>query len=96
MAAAFDTLAAVPARRRVAFVGVMAELKNPEISHRAIAALARRHNIELVSVDTNLYGEESITLQAAILRVSEFGDGDAVLVKGSRVAGLERLVAAFA
>ena len=96
MAAAFDTLAAVPARRRVAFVGVMAELKNPEISHRAIAALARRQEIELICVDTNLYGEESITLQAAIARVGEFGDGDAVLVKGSRVAGLERLVAAFA
>jgi UDP-N-acetylmuramoyl-tripeptide--D-alanyl-D-alanine ligase len=74
----------------------MAELKNPEIAHRAIAALARRHEIELICVDTNLYGEESISLQAAILRVSEFGDGDAVLVKGSRVAGLERLVAAFA
>jgi len=43
-----------------------------------------------------LYGEESITLQAAIARVADFGTGDAVLVKGSRVAGLERLVAAFA
>ncbi|MFZ9806151.1 MAG: UDP-N-acetylmuramoylalanyl-D-glutamyl-2, 6-diaminopimelate--D-alanyl-D-alanine ligase, partial [Ilumatobacteraceae bacterium] len=70
--------------------------KNPEISHRAMAALARRQEIELICVDTNLYGEESITLQAAIARVGEFGDGDAVLVKGSRVAGLERLVAAFA
>jgi UDP-N-acetylmuramyl pentapeptide synthase len=37
----------------------------------------------------------SLTLQAAIERVGEFGDGDAVLVKGSRVAGLERLVQAF-
>ena len=95
MAAAFETLAALPARRRTAFVGVMAELKDPEIAHRAIAALARRHDITLVSVDTNLYGDESITLQAAIGRVSEFGEGDAVLVKGSRVAGLERLVQAF-
>ncbi|MFM7082877.1 MAG: UDP-N-acetylmuramoyl-tripeptide--D-alanyl-D-alanine ligase, partial [Actinomycetota bacterium] len=95
MAAAFETLAALPARRRVAFVGVMAELKDPEIAHRAIAALARRHEIDLVSVDTNLYGDESITLHAAIGRVGEFGEGDAVLVKGSRVAGLERLVQAF-
>ena len=95
MAAAFETLAALPARRRTAFVGVMAELKDPEIAHRAIAALARRHDITLVSVDTNLYGDESITLQAAIGRVSEFGEGDAVLVKGSRIAGLERLVQAF-
>ena len=96
MAAAFDTLAALPARRRVAFVGVMAELKDPEIAHRVIGAMARRHNIELVAVDTNLYDGSSISLQAAILRVGEFGEGDAVLVKGSRVAGLERLVAAFA
>ena len=95
MAAAFETLAALPARRRTAFVGVMAELKDPEIAHRAIAALARRHDITLVSVDTNLYGDESITLQSAIGRVGEFGEGDAVLVKGSRVAGLERLVQAF-
>ena len=49
MAAAFDTLAALPARRRVAFVGVMAELKDPEIAHRVIGAMARRHNIELVA-----------------------------------------------
>jgi UDP-N-acetylmuramyl pentapeptide synthase len=38
---------------------------------------------------------ETITLQAAMLRAAEFADGDAVLVKGSRVAGLERLVEAF-
>ena len=95
MAAAFETLAALPARRRTAFVGVMAELKDPEIAHRAIAALARRHDITLVSVDTNLYGDESITLQAAIGRVGEFGESDAVLVKGSRIAGLERLAQAF-
>ena len=96
MAAAFDTLAALPARRRVAFVGTMAELKDPAIAHRAIAALARRLDIELVAVDCNHYGVETITLQAAMLRAAEFADGDAVLVKGSRVAGLERLVEAFA
>jgi UDP-N-acetylmuramoyl-tripeptide--D-alanyl-D-alanine ligase len=96
MAAAFETLAALPAKRRFAFVGVMAELKTPELAHRAIAALARRHNIDLICVDTNLYGEESVSLQAAILRVGDFGEGDAVLIKGSRVAGLERLVEAFA
>jgi UDP-N-acetylmuramoyl-tripeptide--D-alanyl-D-alanine ligase len=95
MAAAFETLAVVPAKRRFAFVGVMAELKDPEIAHRAIAALARRHHIDLICVDTNLYGGESVSLQAALHRVSEFGEGDAVLVKGSRVAGLERLVQAF-
>jgi UDP-N-acetylmuramoyl-tripeptide--D-alanyl-D-alanine ligase len=95
MAAALETLAALPAKRRVAFVGVMAELRDPEIAHRAIAALARRHEIELISVDTNLYGDDAITLQAAIARVAEFGQGDAVLVKGSRVARLERLVQAF-
>jgi UDP-N-acetylmuramoyl-tripeptide--D-alanyl-D-alanine ligase len=96
MAAAFDTLAALPARRRVAFVGLMAELRDPAVAHRAIAALARRLDIEVVAVDCNHYGVETITLQAAMLRAAEFADGDAVLVKGSRVAGLERLVAAFA
>lgn len=95
LAAAIETLAAIPARRRFAFVGVMAELKEPEIAHRAIAALARRHQVELIPVDTNLYGTEPISLQSAIAGVGEFGDGDAVLVKGSRIAGLERLVVAF-
>jgi UDP-N-acetylmuramyl pentapeptide synthase len=42
-----------------------------------------------------LYGGDSISLQSAILQAAEFGEGDAVLVKGSRVAGLERLVHAF-
>ncbi|MFM8416373.1 MAG: UDP-N-acetylmuramoylalanyl-D-glutamyl-2, 6-diaminopimelate--D-alanyl-D-alanine ligase, partial [Actinomycetota bacterium] len=95
MAAAFETLAALPARRRIAFVGVMAELKDPEIAHRAIAALARRLEIEIVAVETNLYGIDSVTLQAALVQVAELGEGDAVLVKGSRVAGLERLAHAF-
>lgn len=95
MAAALETLAALPSRRRIAFVGVMAELKEPEIAHRAIAALARRHDIEMVAVDTNLYGVDAVSLQAAIARVDELAEGDSVLVKGSRVAGLERLVHAF-
>lgn len=95
LAAAIETLASIPARRRFAFVGVMAELKEPAIAHRAIAALARRHEVELIPVDTNLYGPEPVSLQAAIAGVGEFGQGDAILVKGSRVAGLERLVLAF-
>jgi len=95
MAAALNTLAAIPARRRTAFVGVMAELKDPDIAHRLIASLARRLEINLVAVDTNLYGDDSISLQSALLQAGEFGEGDAVLVKGSRVAGLERLVHAF-
>jgi UDP-N-acetylmuramoyl-tripeptide--D-alanyl-D-alanine ligase len=62
--------------------------------------MARQLDINLVAVDTNLYGDDSIalpsvTLQSAILQAGEFGEGDAVLVKGSRVAGLERLVHAF-
>lgn len=96
MAAALETLAALPAQRRVAFVGVMAELKEPEVAHRAVAALARRLEIELIPVETDLYGVEPITLQAALARAAQFAHGDAVLVKGSRVAGLERLVEAFA
>ncbi|MFZ8966759.1 MAG: UDP-N-acetylmuramoyl-tripeptide--D-alanyl-D-alanine ligase [Ilumatobacteraceae bacterium] len=110
MVAAFDTLAAIPAKRRFALVGTMAELKDPEIAHRAVAALARRMDIHLIAVDTNFYGESagsgdpalgpesagsSLTLQAAIDHIDMFGEGDAVLVKGSRVAGLERLVHAF-
>lgn len=92
MEAALRSLAALPARRRVAVLGFMAELGDEGAdAHRAVATLAAGLGIDVVAVGTDLYGIEPVVDPAAAL--GALGDGDAVLVKGSRVAGLESLAA---
>jgi UDP-N-acetylmuramoyl-tripeptide--D-alanyl-D-alanine ligase len=91
MRAAIDALVDLPAKRRVAILGVMAEISDAAAEHRAIARYAAERDIELISVGTDLYGVQPSTDAVAALG-SVSGD-DAVLVKGSRVAGLEKLAA---
>jgi UDP-N-acetylmuramoyl-tripeptide--D-alanyl-D-alanine ligase len=92
MAAALHSLHAIDAKRRVAFIGLMAELANPEHEHREIAALAQRLGIELVAVNTDAYGVPGVDLAKAAEIGRGLSEGDAALVKGSRIAQLERLV----
>jgi len=88
--AALRSLAALPARRRVAVLGVMAELgDDAPAAHRDVVALAEDLGIDVVAVGTDLYGTAPVDDPVAAL--GPLGDGDAVLVKGSRVAGLERV-----
>ena len=89
MRAAIDALVALPADRRVAIVGVMAEISDPEAEHVAIAAYARDRGVELIPTGTDLYGIAAVADPVAAL--GHVGAGTAVLVKGSRVAGLERV-----
>ena len=92
MRAAITTLASMTVSgRRVAVLGVMAELADPPRDHAEIADLLRAHDIELVAVGTDLYGAPQRADALGVLR--SLTADDAVLVKGSRVAGLERLVA---
>jgi UDP-N-acetylmuramoyl-tripeptide--D-alanyl-D-alanine ligase len=91
MRAALETLAALPGRRRVAVLGVMAELDRPERGHQEVANHAVALGIEVVAVGTGLYGPDPVDDVAAAL--GPLADGDVVLVKGSRVAGLERVAA---
>ena len=93
MAAALRSLAALPAERRVAVLGVMAEIgATSDEEHRAIGVLARELGVEVVAVAVPAYGGRLVAdLDAAADAVGEVGTGVAVLVKASRVAGLERL-----
>ncbi|MEY2400860.1 MAG: UDP-N-acetylmuramoyl-tripeptide--D-alanyl-D-alanine ligase [Ilumatobacteraceae bacterium] len=91
MRAAIDALLDLPAKRRVALLGVMAEISDAEAEHLAIAEYAADRDVELIAIGTGLYGIEPSEDAATALGLLS-GD-DAVLVKGSRVAGLEKLAA---
>jgi UDP-N-acetylmuramoyl-tripeptide--D-alanyl-D-alanine ligase len=91
MLAALDALAALPVEgRRVAVLGPMAELdEDGPVRHRAMAAHARNLGIEVVAVGTDDYGIKPTTNLSA--KLATLSGDDAVLVKGSRVAGLEKV-----
>jgi UDP-N-acetylmuramoyl-tripeptide--D-alanyl-D-alanine ligase len=99
MAAALQSLADLPAQRRVAVLGIMAELGDRAVvEHRRIAELADHLGVELVAIDTDLYGPAPIGLAESVAEMTEMGmlgHGTAVLVKGSRVAGMEDLARAL-
>lgn len=97
MAAALRSLAAVDADRRIAVVGTMAELgPDAEAMHAEITDLAAELGIELVAVDEPRYGVHAhhvAGVEEAADHVDQHaGPGCGVLVKGSRSAGLERVV----
>ena len=91
MRAALETLTTISGVRRIAFCGLMAELAEPSQDHLEIATLAKQNQIEIVAVETDLYGVRSISFSQARQVLAELGDGDLVLIKGSKVAGLSRL-----
>ena len=93
MAAALRGLAELDARRRIAVLGTMAELGDVSArEHRAVSDLARDLGIRVVAVGEPAYGSEVVAgIDEALAELGELAEGDAVLVKGSRVAGLERL-----
>jgi len=92
MRVAIETLASLQVSgRRIAVLGVMAELADPAGDHASIAQLLRQRNIELIAVGTDNYGVPARDDAQAV--ISSLAGNDAVLIKGSRVAGLERLAA---
>ncbi|MGI9614072.1 MAG: UDP-N-acetylmuramoyl-tripeptide--D-alanyl-D-alanine ligase [Acidimicrobiales bacterium] len=99
MRAALRSLAELPVTVRVAVVGAMAELGDEGAAeHLAVAAEARADGIRVIAVDAPAYGdhvEHVVDRQAAADAVGSLGVDAAVLVKGSRVAGLEHLAAAL-
>ncbi len=93
MRAALDALADLTANRRVAVLGLMAEITDSEAEHRAIAAYAAERDITLLAYGTDLYGITPTDDPVAVL--GSLTSGDAVLVKASRMVGLERIAAAL-
>ena len=99
MEAALRSLARLPARRRLAVLGVMAEL-GPEgpAEHRRLADLARSLGIDVLAVGAPDYGTDRVlpdaaAAAAALEELGPLGAGDAVLIKASRVAGLDSVAA---
>ncbi len=95
MRAALAALSEVAAAEFVAVVGEMAELGDEgEAEHLAITAEAAAAGVRLIAVSAPAYGEGALHVNdrtEALSALGELGDGMAVLVKGSRVAGLEIL-----
>lgn len=90
--AAIDALVALPARRRFAVLGVMAEISDAPAAHRAVAAYAADRGVRVIAVGTDLYDVTPVADAAQAREVlGSVAAGDAVLVKGSRVAALDRL-----
>ena len=91
--AALRSLARLDASRRTAVLGVMAELgPGGPAEHRRLGELAAELGIRVIAVAAPDYGGEQVDdPDAALALLGSLGPGDAVLVKGSRAAGLESL-----
>jgi UDP-N-acetylmuramoyl-tripeptide--D-alanyl-D-alanine ligase len=95
--AAVHSLAALPGERKLAILGLMAELgDHSEPEHRRVALVAEELGIEVVGYETELYGETHVTgVDEAVALLHTMRPGDSALVKGSRVARLEDVVRAY-
>jgi UDP-N-acetylmuramoyl-tripeptide--D-alanyl-D-alanine ligase len=87
---AVESLSRLSQGRKVAILGYMAELGATEgVEHRRIADELREADIELIAVETSLYGVAPCVDPVETL--GELGQDTALLIKGSRSAGLETI-----
>jgi UDP-N-acetylmuramoyl-tripeptide--D-alanyl-D-alanine ligase len=96
MRAALDHLASVEGTRRIAVLGEMAELGlGAAAYHRDVGAHARAEGVDLligVGEPAREYDPDELVgdpAEAAELLAAQLEPGDAILIKGSRSAGLE-------
>jgi UDP-N-acetylmuramoyl-tripeptide--D-alanyl-D-alanine ligase len=102
MYAALDHLASMRGERRIAVLGEMAELGTGAAGyHREVGAHARAEGIDMlvgVGEPARDYDPDELVgapEEAAELLAAQLEPGDAVLVKGSRAAGLEAVAEAL-
>jgi len=103
MRAALDHLASMPGARRIAVLGEMAELgPGAAAYHGEIGSHARAEGVDLligVGEPARDYDPDELVgdpEEAAELLAAQLAPGDAILVKGSRSAGLEAVAEALA
>ena len=91
--AALETAAALPGGRHVAVLGVMAEVADAAAEHARVARRAHELGVEVIAYGTELYGVEPLTSYDEVAeRLGALPAGSVMLLKGSRVAGLDRAV----
>jgi UDP-N-acetylmuramoyl-tripeptide--D-alanyl-D-alanine ligase len=103
MRAALDHLASIEGTRRIAVLGEMAELGPAAAAyHREVGGHARAEGVDLligVGEPAREYEPDELVgdpAEAAELLAAQLEPGDAVLVKGSRSAGLEAVAETLA
>jgi UDP-N-acetylmuramoyl-tripeptide--D-alanyl-D-alanine ligase len=96
--AALRALGAMEADRRIAVLGAMAELgEGSDQLHGSIRTLAESLGITVIGYQTDAYGADTASSLGELAeRLHGLGSGDAVLVKGSRAAGMESVAESIA
>ena len=90
MSAALLTLSSMTADHRIAVLGVMAEISDAEMQHKNIAQLAQDLGIEVIAFRTELYGLPSYETYVEVYELLQKRSANtAILLKGSRIAGLD-------
>ena len=100
MNAAIDTILTSPRSRKIAVVGTMAELGTiTEEAHRSIGERLSANDIHWIAVSESRYGGEVVdTWKEALSSIVENawrGEDTIILIKGSRIAGLDQLANAM-
>jgi UDP-N-acetylmuramoyl-tripeptide--D-alanyl-D-alanine ligase len=95
--AALRSLAVLGHGSKVALLGRMAELGDEtEGQHRRLADLGSELGLRVVGYQTDLYGPDQVTsVTEGVELARSLSSGDALLLKGSRVARLEEVLAAY-
>lgn len=94
MLAALKVLASASGDSKIAVLGRMAEVADPVAAHASVVQFARQSNIDVISLETDLYGLPSLSLDET-LQILRNRSWDSLLVKGSRSAATERVVQAL-